>query len=124
MDLRAQCLAACVDDINRQRPDAVIFTGDTTQHGQPAEYARLRELLDPLLPPLYLVPGNRDDNAALRDAFRDKAYLPQQGECLHYAVDVDGARLVGLDSTAAGERKGVGLVHLDHGELVLHSLAR
>lgn len=107
VELRAQCLAACVDDINRQRPDAVIFTGDTTQHGQPAEYARLRELLDPLLPPLYLVPGNRDDNAALRDAFRDKAYLPQQGECLHYAVDVDGARLVGLDSTAAGERKGV-----------------
>ena len=45
-ELRADCLRRTVADINRQNPDAVIFTGDTVQHGQPEEYARLRELLD------------------------------------------------------------------------------
>lgn len=105
-ELRARCLASCVEDINRQRPDAVIFTGDTTQHGQPGEYARLRELLAPLKAPLYLVPGNRDDNEELRRAFGDKACLPATGEFLHYAVGEHASRLVGLDSTAVGERKG------------------
>jgi len=85
VQLRADCLRRCVADINRQQPDAVIFTGDTVQHGQPEEYAYLRELLAPLEVPLYLVPGNRDDNEALRAAFNDLPYLP----------------------VAVGERKGV-----------------
>ena len=104
--LRADCLRQCVADINRQRPDAVIFTGDTVQHGQPDEYARLRDLLAPLEAPLYLVPGNRDDKNQLRRAFNDQDYLTTSGDFLHYAVEDDEVRLVGLDSTLAGERKG------------------
>ena len=105
--LRADCLRRCIADINDQRPDAVIFTGDTVQHGQPEEYARLRELLAPLDAPLYLVPGNRDDNDALRSAFGDKSYLPGNGDFLHYAIEDYAVRLVAIDSTAPGERKGV-----------------
>lgn len=105
-DLRADCLRQCVADINGQCPDAVVLTGDTVQHGQPDEYARLRELLAPLRAPLYLVPGNRDDNGALRAAFGDFAYLPAAGESLCYAVEDFDTRLIGLDSTAPGERKG------------------
>lgn len=104
--LRADCLRYCVADINRQQPDAVIFTGDTVQHGQPDEYALLRELLAPLEVPLYLVPGNRDDKDAMRVAFSDHAALPENGEFLHYVVDEYDVRLVGIDSTLAGERKG------------------
>ncbi len=104
---RAENLAACVADINRLRPDVVIFTGDTVQHGQPGEYARLRGLLAPLTAPLYVIPGNRDDKNTLRDAFGDQAYLPASGPFLHYAVDEHELRLVAIDSTATGERKGV-----------------
>ena len=104
--LRADCLGQCVADINRQQPDAVILTGDTVQHGQPVEYARLRDLLAPLQAPLYLVPGNRDDKNQLRAAFSDHAYLPATGDFLQYVVDDYDVRLVGLDSTLAGERKG------------------
>jgi len=104
---RADCLRRCVADINLRRPDAVIFTGDTVQNGRPDEYAHLRKLLAPLEAPLYVIPGNRDDNDALREAFRDKDYLPGKGEFLHYAVDDHALRLVALDSTAPGERKGV-----------------
>jgi Icc protein len=104
--LRAECLRQCVADINQQHPDAVILTGDTVQHGQPDEYARLRDLLAPLQAPLYLVPGNRDDKNELRAAFSDHACLPAAGDFLHYVVEDYAVRLVGLDSTLAGERKG------------------
>jgi len=104
--LRADCLRRAVEDINRQRPDAVIFTGDTVQHGQPAEYARLRELLKPLEAPVYITPGNRDDKEALRRAFDTHAHFPKGGEFLHYAVEQHELRLVALDSTVSGERKG------------------
>ena len=105
--LRAECLTRCVADINRQEPDAVVLTGDTVQHGSPEEYERLRELLAPLEAPLYLVPGNRDDNSALAAAFSDLDYLPTDSECLHYEIDEFECRLVAIDSTAEGERKGV-----------------
>ena len=104
--LRADCLRQCVADINQQKPDAVILTGDTVQHGQPDEYARLRDLLTPLQAPLYMVPGNRDDKNQLRAAFSDHAYVPATGDFLHYAIEDYDVRLVGLDSTLAGERKG------------------
>lgn len=84
----------------------VIFTGDTVQHGQAHEYAFLRELLAPLEAPLFPVPGNRDDKKAMRAAFGDHSQLPNSGEFLHYAVDDYDVRLVGIDSTLAGERKG------------------
>jgi len=105
--LRADCLRRCVADINRQEPDAVIFTGDTVQHGQPEEYARLRELLAPLEAPLYLVPGNRDDKNEMRAAFSDHAHLPKSGDFLQYVVEEHALRLVAIDSTSRGERKGV-----------------
>jgi 3',5'-cyclic-AMP phosphodiesterase len=105
--LRADCLARCVADINRQRPDAVIFTGDTVQHGRPDEYAHLRALLAPLEAPLYVIPGNRDDAGALRAAFADLPYLPKTGGFLHYTVEDLAVRLVAIDSTSPGERKGV-----------------
>jgi len=105
-DSRAECLRRTVADINARRPDAVVFTGDTVQHGQPEEYVRLRELLAPLKVPLYLVPGNRDDNEVMRNAFRDHPHLPAEGGFLHYAIDAHPVRLVALDSTSPGERKG------------------
>lgn len=105
--LRADCLRRCVADVNQQQPDAVIFTGDTVQHGQPEEYARLRELLAPLAAPVYLVPGNRDDKNEMRAAFSDYAYLPKSGDFLQYVIEEHAVRLVAIDSTSHGERKGV-----------------
>jgi 3',5'-cyclic AMP phosphodiesterase CpdA len=104
---RADCLRRCIADINQQGPDAVIFTGDTVQHGQAEEYAQLRELLAPLDAPLYLVPGNRDDSSALRAAFHDNPNLPRTGDFLHYPVEDYDLRLIAIDSTSPGERKGV-----------------
>jgi len=107
VQLRAECLRRCVANINRLQPDAVVFTGDTVQHGQPDEYAQLRELLAPLAAPLYVIPGNRDDKSALRTAFSDHLHLRGNSDFLHYVVEDFPVRLVAIDSTSPGERKGV-----------------
>lgn len=103
---RADNLRQCVAAINDAEPDVVLFTGDTVQHGSASEYARLRHLLSPLVAPLYLVPGNRDDKTSLRSSFSDLDYLQQDDDFLHYVIDTAELRFIGLDSTACGERKG------------------
>ena len=50
-------------------PDFVVATGDLTEGGAPAEYARLRELIERCPLPIYLIPGNHDRVDALRSAF-------------------------------------------------------
>jgi len=105
--LRAQWLRQTVADINSQDPHAVIFTGDTTQTAQPEEYVVLFEILERLNAPLFVVPGNRDDNDRLRRAYGDHPHLAQSQEFLHYVIDEFNVRLIGLDSTDDGERKGV-----------------
>ena len=50
------------------RPDAVLLSGDVTEHGTPEEYERVAELLEPLPIPLHAIPGNHDDVDRLRAA--------------------------------------------------------
>lgn len=63
----------------RQQPDAVVITGDLTDFGRTAEYRHLRSLLAPLSMPVYLMPGNHDDRAQMRNSFADHAYLGRSG---------------------------------------------
>jgi 3',5'-cyclic-AMP phosphodiesterase len=104
----AASLRNCVAHILglRQRPDAVVVTGDLTDFGRPDEYAHLRELLAPLAMPVYLMPGNHDDRAALREAFPEHAYLRQTEPFIQYAVDAAPLRLLALDTTNPGESGG------------------
>jgi 3',5'-cyclic AMP phosphodiesterase CpdA len=103
---RADNLRRCVADINRQGVDIVLHTGDTVQNGTAEEYAYLREILTGLEAPYFLVPGNRDRRDALRAALDHLSYLPGTGDFLQYAVDDYALRLVALDTTREGERKG------------------
>lgn len=102
-------LARCVRHLNSldPHPDVVLLTGDLVDMGRPDEYASLRELLDRLDAPYFVVPGNHDERGALRAAFADHRYLPQEGEFLHYCMDDHPLRLVGLDSTVPGEPGGL-----------------
>lgn len=95
----------------RQRPDAVVFTGDLTDFGRPAEYAHLAERLAPLEEagiPFFLMPGNHDDRAALRRGFGSHRYLGEAGY-LQYTVPLGEPgelRLVALDTVHAGHSEG------------------
>jgi Icc protein len=91
----------------RPRPDLVLLTGDLTDAGRPEEYALLRELLAPIDCPIYVVPGNHDDRAALRAGFADHAYLPPGDGFIQYVVEDHAVRLIGLDTVSPGEAGGV-----------------
>ena len=101
-------LERCVNHVLQlpQRPDAVVMTGDLVDYGRPDEYALLRDLLAPLVMPLYLLPGNHDERGALRDAFPDHAYLLQCEPFIQYAIEDHPLRLVALDTVVPRQGGG------------------
>ncbi len=102
------CLARCVTRLMLldPRPDLVIVTGDLTDAGTPAQYAHVRELLAPLPMPVYVLPGNHDDRAAMRSAFSGTGALPADGPFLQYTVENWPLRLILLDTVVPGETGG------------------
>jgi 3',5'-cyclic AMP phosphodiesterase CpdA len=92
----------CVRDLVPS-PDAVLISGDLAEHGAADEYEQVRALAGRLEAPLYALPGNHDDRAALRRHFG----LPgADAEPVQYAVELGPLRLVVLDSTRPGEDPG------------------
>jgi len=104
----ASFLARAVDHMLHldSRPDVVLASGDLVDAGMDEEYARLRRLLAPLPMPVYLIPGNHDDRAAMRRVFTDHAYLPREG-FIQYVVDDGPVRLIALDTLLPGSGGGL-----------------
>ncbi len=81
----------------------MLVTGDLAENAADAEYEQVLELLAPLEAPIFVLPGNHDDRAALRRHFD----LPGAGhEPVHYTVDLGQLRLVVIDTTKPGEEDG------------------
>jgi len=102
-------LAQTVAHINSldPRPDAVIASGDLTDHGSSEEYQVLRELLAELIPPVFLVPGNHDRREILLEEFAGADYLPaRDAPFVHYAIERFPLRLIGLDTTVPEHHHG------------------
>jgi 3',5'-cyclic AMP phosphodiesterase CpdA len=75
--------------------DALVVTGDIADHGLDTEY---RAFLGELPPhPRVVVPGNHDERAMFERALGSRNSL----------LDLDGVRIVGLDSSVAGEDHGL-----------------
>ncbi|RZJ09769.1 MAG: phosphodiesterase [Rubrivivax sp.] len=97
----------------RPQPVAVLISGDLVDAGHPAEYAQLRELLQPLIDAdlsLALLPGNHDARGPLQAAFEGLTNV-HRGEpgaqAIQYALDLPGPmRLVALDSLVTGRPEG------------------
>jgi len=87
-------------------PDLVIVSGDLVDTGDDEEYRELRRLIEPLLAPVFVIPGNHDNRGALVRAFADHRYLPHTGEFLHYTVEGWPVRLIALDTTIEGAMRG------------------
>jgi 3',5'-cyclic AMP phosphodiesterase CpdA len=103
----AKYLADAVVHINRldPAPDVVVMTGDLVDFAMPEEYEHLAALIAPLKPPVFLLPGNHDDRAPLRQGFPRHRYLPREGY-LQYAVEDWPVRLVAVDTLIPGEGGG------------------
>jgi 3',5'-cyclic-AMP phosphodiesterase len=89
------------------RPTALVLTGDLADHGAAAEYARVRELVDPVAArigaPAVFVAGNHDDRAGLRSHLLGSA--PSDTPFDH-VVRLGDLRIVVLDSTVPGRAYG------------------
>lgn len=89
------------------RPDAVVFTGDLADLGEPGAYAQLRALAEPfadrLGARLLWVMGNHDDRASFREALLDEA--PDMAP-VDRVDELDGLRVITLDSTVPGQHHG------------------
>ncbi|MCD1268247.1 phosphodiesterase [Microbacterium sp. MEC084] len=89
------------------RPDALVFTGDLTDLGEPGAYARLRELVEPVAArigaPVVWVAGNHDERPELR---RDLLGLPAGQEPVTGVWDLGGLRLIALDTSVPGWHHG------------------
>jgi 3',5'-cyclic-AMP phosphodiesterase len=84
-------------------PDALLLTGDLTNHASAEEYERVAELIAPLPMPVHLLAGNHDD----ADAMRTHLGAPgPPGELLQYTADLGGLRLVACDTTIVGRDDG------------------
>jgi 3',5'-cyclic AMP phosphodiesterase CpdA len=117
----AGALEKVVAHINQMNPlpDLVIATGDLADGGSPESYRLAYELLAPLKPPLYIVPGNHDQKDNLAAAFPDHKYLWQRiqgrnGSYICYVLENFPIRLIGLDTVTPGEHGGgLGPIRLD-----------
>lgn len=93
-------LEACIAHLNAltPSPDLVLATGDLVKDGAPGEYATLREILEPLRLPLYVIPGNHDIRETMSEAFADAEYLPANGSLMNYTIEDYPVRLLALDT--------------------------
>ena len=91
----------------RERPDAVVVSGDIVNCGRPEEYRVARQILGSLDYPLFVIPGNHDDKAHFLEYLHP--LCPQLGsdpQNMRYAIDDFATRLLFIDSSLAGESKG------------------
>jgi len=103
-------LAQAVAHINSldPSPDAVIASGDLTDHGRAEEYDLLREILADLIPPVFVIPGNHDRREVLLKAFAGEGYMPRRdAPFVNYAIDRFPLRLIGLDTTVPEHHHGM-----------------
>ena len=109
----ASALEKVVTHINQMDPlpDLVFATGDLADGGSQDSYRLAHDLLSPLRPPLYIVPGNHDHKDNLAAAFPDHEYLSQRiegtkGSYICYVLEDLPIRMIGLDTVTPGEHGG------------------
>ena len=91
-----------------RRPEAIVFTGDLADKGEPEAYVRLRRIVEPAAERLgakvIWVMGNHDARPAFRSGLLDTE--PTQ-DSVDAVVDVNGLRIIVLDSTVPGHHHGL-----------------
>ncbi|MCV7146164.1 phosphodiesterase [Mycobacterium riyadhense] len=89
------------------RPDAIVFTGDLADKGEPEAYRKLRDLVEPfaaeLGAELVWVMGNHDNRAEMRKFLLDEAPSMAPLDCVRM---IDGLRVITLDTSVPGHHHG------------------
>lgn len=97
------------DDLERSgaRPEAIVFTGDLADKGEPLAYGKLRSIIDPVVRRLgaqtIWVMGNHDDRAAFRSTLLGQSANTDPVDRVYF---LDGLRIITLDTTVPGHHYG------------------
>ncbi|MFC9770730.1 MULTISPECIES: phosphodiesterase [unclassified Pseudarthrobacter] len=89
------------------RPEAVIFTGDLADKGEPDAYAKLRAIVDPACKELgaevIWAMGNHDNRANFREGLLDQ---PGDDAPVDNSYFINGLRVITMDTTVPGYHHG------------------
>jgi 3',5'-cyclic AMP phosphodiesterase CpdA len=89
------------------RPEAIVFTGDLADRGEPGAYDRLRQIVEPVAERLgarvIWVMGNHDDRAAFRTTLLGEK---PSASPIDSVTELNGLRIITLDSTVPGAHHG------------------
>lgn len=89
------------------RPEAVIFTGDLADKGDPEAYAKLRAIVEPACVELgaevIWAMGNHDNRANFRKGLLDQ---PGNDAPVDHSYFINGLRVITLDTTVPGFHHG------------------
>jgi len=89
------------------RPEALVFTGDLADLGEPDAYVRLREIVEPAAErmgaQLIWVMGNHDEREDYSRLLFDE---PPSGEPQDRVYDVNGLRIISFDTSVPGYHHG------------------
>lgn len=95
------------------RPDALLLSGDIANKPHERGYELVKAAFAGLRVPIYMLPGNADDREAMRKAFPEHDYWPDEGPMNFTHEFEEGVRLIGLDVTVPGAIHGDAGPHLD-----------
>jgi len=91
-------------------PQVIVFTGDLADKAEPAAYARLRELVEPLAEEMgaqvVWTMGNHDERAPYAAGLFGVTETEEQAAPQDRAYDVDGLRVIALDTSVPGYHHG------------------
>lgn len=90
-----------------QKPDFILISGDLVHEGDDGDYAYLKKIIEEYVGdiPVYTALGNHDVTAAYWEGYEGK---PDCKEKLFYEKDINGYRLIVLDSSH--DHSGVGKI--------------
>jgi Icc protein len=98
-------LARALQQARDYRADVILISGDLANAELTDEYRVFaKAIIDPPAP-LYVLPGNHDDRARLREALPTHKYLPASGP-LSFVVEHFPVRIVCVDQIVPGETHG------------------
>lgn len=101
-----------IDWLRTFRPDALVLTGDLVDGGWQQGYRKIADSLRALDFPIYLLPGNGDDQSAMRAELAGVGNWASPLGPMHFNAAFDDVALVGVDVTVAGQSHGDILPHL------------
>ncbi len=107
-DRRLRDFSLTIADINTldPAPDVIVHTGDIVHRGRRQEYAVAGDILAAARAPVFVLAGNCDDRANLREAFAASGYLERKSDFIEYAIDDYPVRLIALDTQSSHSNKG------------------